>query len=60
VISGLISKGESIRGQSGFVIALTFERQSLAQVVEALLLALGLPAAEATPERHIGTESTDE
>jgi len=40
MIGGLIAEGELIRRQSGFVVTLTFERQPLAQVVEALLLAL--------------------
>ena len=36
----LVAKRKLIRRQRGVVIALTFERQPLAQVVEALLLAL--------------------
>ena len=40
MVGGLIAQRELIRRQRGFVVALTFERQPLAQVVEALLLAL--------------------
>ncbi len=40
MIGGLIAQGELIRRQRGFIVTLTFERQPLAQVVEALLLAL--------------------
>jgi len=40
VIGRLVAERELVRRQRGFVITLTFEREPLAQVVEALLLAL--------------------
>ena len=40
VIGGLIAQGELIGRQGRFVVTLTFERQPLAQVVEAFLIAL--------------------
>ena len=40
MIGRLIAQRELIRRQGSFVITLTLERQPLAQVVEALLLAL--------------------
>ena len=55
----LVTERKLVRRQRGFIVALTLECQPLAQVVEALLLALGLPAAEPTPERH-RSESTIE
>ena len=50
VIRRLIPESERVRRQRGLVIALTFEREALAEIVEALLLVFRLPAAEATPE----------
>ena len=59
MIRRLIAQRELIRRQRGFVVTLTLEREALAQIIEALLLALGFATAEATPERH-PCESTDE
>src|SRR5690242_4246546 len=53
-IVGPVAQGESIRGQRRIVVALTLQRERLAQIVEALRLevAFRFAAEQATPPGH--------